>query len=302
MPLFMLISGYLFYFSFSKRELKEVIIHRSKPLLQSIVVGSIITYFVGAMIASFHGHFGALFDGGWIGSLGSLWFLWSVLASSIVVAVVCKKVKPLWLQILLLFCCIPIIMLFPNLEMNLFMYPYFIIGFYFAKYENNIPQCVKAFRYISLVCFPVLLFFFDKQHYIYTTGILGGKGIVDSLIIDLYRWVIGLIGSIFVITITERIVAFIKHRKSSILGNGILSCIGQKSLQMYVMSVALLSCVLPSVFSFLIDIIGVNFFALNSIVYNFVFTPILSFAYCIVLYLIICFLEGKRISKFIFGR
>lgn len=46
MPLFMLVSGYLFYFSFSKRNLSELLKHRIQGLLQPIVMVSFVNYYL----------------------------------------------------------------------------------------------------------------------------------------------------------------------------------------------------------------------------------------------------------------
>ena len=48
MPLFMLVSGYLFFFSFSKRSLKELLIHRVQSLLQPIVFCSFFNHLIRA--------------------------------------------------------------------------------------------------------------------------------------------------------------------------------------------------------------------------------------------------------------
>ncbi|MDO4744065.1 MAG: acyltransferase family protein, partial [Clostridia bacterium] len=95
MPLFMLISGYLFYFSFLKRDLKELLIHRTQALLQPIVFCTIFDFFATTVLLGLlSGRFNSPFDGAWMQNLSHLlWFLWSVLAASIAVAIVCKKCK-----------------------------------------------------------------------------------------------------------------------------------------------------------------------------------------------------------------
>ena len=46
MPLFMIISGYLFYYSFSKRNLEELLKHRIQGLLQPIICCSFVNYYL----------------------------------------------------------------------------------------------------------------------------------------------------------------------------------------------------------------------------------------------------------------
>ena len=45
MPLFMLISGYLFYYSCQKRTLWELLTHKTKVLFPAIILCSIFNYF-----------------------------------------------------------------------------------------------------------------------------------------------------------------------------------------------------------------------------------------------------------------
>ena len=44
MPLFMLISGYLFFFTFQKRNLRDLLIHRTQSLLQPIIMCGILNF------------------------------------------------------------------------------------------------------------------------------------------------------------------------------------------------------------------------------------------------------------------
>ena len=52
MPLFMTISGYLFFFSASKRELAELVPYKVKSLLYPILMGSIVNLIITIGIAS----------------------------------------------------------------------------------------------------------------------------------------------------------------------------------------------------------------------------------------------------------
>ena len=64
MPLFMLVSGYLFFYSFSKRDLKSLLIHKTQTLLQPIVFCSIFNFFVTTVLFSvLNGSFSAAFGG-----------------------------------------------------------------------------------------------------------------------------------------------------------------------------------------------------------------------------------------------
>ena len=305
MPLFMLISGYLFYYSFEKRDLKDLMIHRCKGLVQIIVVFGIFSYFATTGLAAvIKGDFSALINGDWLPSLSGLWFVWSVLSATLVVGVVCKTVKKLWLQIILLVLASVTVLLFPNAYNNLYMYPYYVIGFYFAKYQKNIPAKLAYVKYAALLLFPVMMFFFGKQHYIYTTGFFGGTSLTNSIMIDLFRWGIGLIGSVFVAVLMELFYKFVVCKKPEfILWRG-LSYIGQKSLQVYALSIIVLSVYLPAVY---LKVIGWlpqidAFFIGHMWIYNFIFTLVLAVVYAVGISLIIKLFEKLKISKVLFGR
>lgn len=306
MPLFMLISGYLFYYSFEKRNMNELLTHRCKGLLHVIIFCGIFIYFMTTGLYSFlQGEIGALFYGKWLSSLSNLWFVWSVLSSSIVVGVICKKVNKLWKQIVLLFIGGIVVVLFPNGINNLFMYPYYIIGFYFAKYRKNIPEKLMHVKYFSIVIFPVMLIFFEKKHYIYTTGLFGGGyTIMQSVGIDLFRWAIGLVGSGFILVLMEVLYNFAVNKKPQFcLWNGI-EYLGKKSLQIYALSIIFLSSYLTIVYPYIVGWIPqINTFFINHIwIYNLGFTLLLGIAYSFGISLIIKMFEKLKINQILFGR
>lgn len=302
MPLFMLVSGYLFAFSCRKRDLRTLLVHRTQGLLQPIVFCTMINYLLTNVIAK--RHFANVFSAKWMSELNSLWFLWSVLAASIIIGVAYKAPNKRIMQIIIAVLGFGFVCLFPNAEMNEFMYPYFLIGFIFAFVKDKIPKSIKNIKYLSLVIFPVLLFFFQKRDYIYTTGLISKEYDIYTLIgIDLNRWAIGLIGSIFVLVILEWFVILMKKAKPLELLGQAISRIGQKSLQIYCISVSLLSSFLPKFYSLFCErIVGHNLFAQNMVLYNFLFTPLIAIGYAAVLYYLIRLLEKTKISKVIFGR
>ena len=68
------------------------------------------------------------------------------------------------------------------------------------KSERRLRKSV--FFVVSLVVYIILLLFFHKDNYVYTTGlsVIGSeKGFAVQLGIDLYRWVVALIGCIMVL-------------------------------------------------------------------------------------------------------
>ena len=301
MPLFMMISGYLFAFSCKKRELSNLLVHRTQGLLQPIIMCTIFNYILTNVIAK--RHFLNLFDAHWFSELGTLWFLWSVLSASIIVGIAFKTTSRQILRVFIIVLGFIFVSLFPNAEMNIFMYPYFVIGFVFMFMKDKIPQWINNTKYLALIVFPIMLFFFSKKHYIYTTGIFNLEYDVLSVIsINTFRWIIGLVGGIFALVILQWLVIIAKRiRILSYIINATAS-LGKKSLQVYCLSVSLLSFFLPKIYNFVCMKTGFNIFAQNMIVYNMFFTPVIAIIYCIGLYYLVRTLEKIIIGKVIFGR
>ena len=298
MPLFMLVSGYLFFFSCKRRSVSKLIVHRTQSLIQPILMCSIFNYFLTVVI--YKRTAASIIDGPWISTLGSLWFLWSVLAASLVVAVAQYCTSKIVLKILILLVGVGVVCLFPNWEKNLYMYPYFVLGFVFAKYKDKLPRWFWNLKYIFLVVFPVMLLFFEKKHYIYTTGIISSDSITELIMIDGFRWAIGFAGSIFIMVILELLHRMVFVKKPTLAKP--LASLGVKSLQIYCASVSILSFWLPKLYGKICSIIGSNVFATNMVVYNCVFTPVLAIVYAVLLYNIVVLLDKIKVSKVLFGR
>ncbi len=306
MPFFMIISGYLFYFSFQKRELKQLLAYKTQGMLHAILGGTIFIYITYDYILKLRtGSFFAIFNGNVLNSIDSLWFLWSVFSASLAVGFIFKKFNRLWLQCILLLLGMLFVMLFPCGQQNVFMYPYYVIGFLFAKYKDNISPKVLTLKYLTIPVYVFLMFFFEKKHYIYTSGLFGnGHSITEAVLIDLYRYVVGLIGVIAVFVCLEIFYKLVICQTCSASIWSTFECFGSKSLQIYVVSVSFLSSYLPHLYNLTKRVFPSldSFFASYIWFYNCVFTVCLALAYATILYLIVKLLEKIKLSKIIFGR
>ena len=298
MPLFMLVSGYLFFFSCKKRNLKELLVHRTQSILQPLIMCTILNYFLTYSIIN--RSLKGIIDGPWVSTLNIYWFLWSVLSSSLALGIIYKVTSKIAIRIFGLIIGAFFVSLFPNWELNIFMYPFFVIGFLFAQYRERIPSAILKMRYVFLVLFPIMLLFYEKKHYIYTSGIVPSNNVMEILYIDGFRWAIGLAGSIFMLVVVELICKwiFFKHPK---LANPI-AVLGKKSLQMYCISVIILSFWLPVIYGKICRVVGTVSLVPNIYVYSFLFTPALAIIYSILIYYIVRFMEKTKLSKIIFGR
>lgn len=309
MPILMLISGYLFYFSFSKRDLKELVGHRCKPLICSIVFYGTFHYFVtNGVVSVFNGDWVNLFSGEWARVLlFHFWFLSAVLISSIIVAIICKKIKRLWMQIILLILSSVIVFAMPGRDNCLFVYPFYVIGFYYGKYKEQIKK-LNNLKYLSLLFFPAMMFFFQSKHFIYTTGIIADSSILGIIKINMFRWAIGFVGSLFVLTIIEVFYRLItaknlEKNKKSILASS-LNELGANSLQYYTVSVTIVSFWFNHLYKILVNAIpSISTFMTNNILlHNFVFTLIVTILFCVILYFVIKFINNTFLCQIFFGK
>lgn len=307
MPLFMLVSGFLFFYSQKNKSLIQILKRKIIGIGIPIISWNTLLYVVQIIINYLQDDDLNLSLIGWLNSLKGLWFLWSILAISIVVAIICKISKGKGkLQIVLLILGIACMPLFPNRVMNMFMYPYFIAGFLFNAYKEIIPNKLLNFKNISLLIFPIMLNFYEKKHYIYTSGInpfSSEYGVVGQISIDIFRWGIGFTGSIFIICILEMILKNMKpNKKINIIINQAAK-LGVVSLQIYVMQRICLEFVASKVYQIISKEIGFNLLAQNTFLYNFVFTPLIALTFAIVLFHITKLInKNNKLSYILFGR
>lgn len=300
MPLFILISGLLFGKKLYKIQndkdklygyIGKKILSLSKIIIMS---GIIYTLIVNLIYHQFNILFA--FD-----SLKSFWFLWSLLCITIVCGVAYLYTERLFLRILLLIIAIPFIWNMPNNDMNLFMYPFFIIGVLYETYYKKIPSKLFNIKYLSLILFPILLMFFEKKHYIYITGFsFDSKNFCYSFGVGLFRFFIGLVGCIFALIIFKFIYKFKNNLVSYI--NDLFIKVGMNTLAIYILSVPLLSILLPIISRFIylrysnIEIWITN----NMLLFNVVITPFVAILYIIFLSYLIKLLEVIKVKKVLF--
>lgn len=303
MPLFMLISGYLFFGSFQRRTLKELVIHRTKQLLHPIIMCAILLFLLyDVMLGVAAGNAFMFVTGVEIYYFEEYWFLWSVLSASLAVGIACKVSDRKWVNMLLLIIGIVFVCIMPGRELNVFMYPYFILGFIYADVEDSfIMRRYSRIKYLSLILFPLFLQFYTKEHYIYTSGLVGNEGLVRHMPINIYRWLIGLVGSVFTIVIVEIVYKILKRRMSKWKFVTFLEKLGIFSLQIYILQRIFLEKYLPIIYGKLISFVGINLFAQKMLLYNF-FTFIMAVLYAVALLLLVLIFKKLKLNRLFFGK
>lgn len=241
MPLFMLISGYLFYHSINRHSWNHNFKSRFTKLVLPIIIWHSIYLFISDIYSLWNGS-----DISWgaqlISYLSAIWFLWAIFWCSLVLLIIHRYFK----DNLIVYIFVGVFaLLLPGISKYVYMYPYFVMGYLFNKYKlsnkittfnNNTKNILSAFLFIVFIG---LYFLYTKEDYIYITGTTIVKHIRDlnpkielhQLSIDIFRYTIGLVGSICVLIIIKITYKHIGEKTALILGK-----IGKKSIGIYIIS------------------------------------------------------------------
>ena len=229
MPLFALVSGYLFYWSVSSRSPREVIIRQVNNLVLPALSCSLLVHTIIAVFQIYSGSFAGIkpLMLNVYASAKNLWFLWTMLYASIVVVAVRTKLN----DSITAYAVTALLLLFVPNKLTPFVLPYFVIGYLWHREGMD-----KKIHYTKLLCaaimliWCVMLMFYDKSSFVYTTG----TSLIDykekvfrpyQLGIDIFRWLIGLASSAAVITLLNLVKPV-----------NFISAVGTKSLGIYIFS------------------------------------------------------------------
>ncbi len=306
MPCFALISGYLLGKSLEGKDPHFVLGKRVCALIIPIVFAQFLNAFLCSLpnlILNFgFESFKELLMS--MVSASSLWFFWSILASVIAIVIAKTMTNNLVFQLCFLALLVPLFLTFPNSNQNLFMYPYVVIGCYFFEIKKHIwnkhSQKYMLLGYATIPIYIFMMFFFEGKHYIYFSGMFPVYyPTVEMIKIDLFRYAVGLMGSIAFICLAFAVCKLFKN--NFYFG---IDLLGKKSLQIYALSCALLSFYLSKITYFIYQKApSVEMFLYNhSFVFNFIVTFVIAILYCFVLYGCIRLLEKSKLSKYIYGR
>lgn len=121
-----------------------------------------------------------------------------------------------------------------NFQHYAFMYPYFVGAYLFHRF--SMKNCFNKRHICMLLVFSVIVWSalikgFGKNHYIYTTGIsLLQNNIVEQSLINAYRYFVGFVGTIMVVTL----VCIVLSRKTYI--QKAWTVIGARTMGVYILS------------------------------------------------------------------
>lgn len=288
MPLFMLISGYLFYYTNNKAYWK-IITSRLIAIGIPFVMYFNIIYIVSLYCTPYPSHF--YFSHYFLAFKGTMWFLSSILLNCIIVSSVThffkNRIKIGYVILWLLFALTFIIPDSYIPALHKYMYPYFLLGFCFNHYYIKIPRYYwSKWTFLGLTVFTLICSFcYGKTIFIYNAGFsIYENGVIDyeKLIINLIRFIMGLGSSCWFM----RIIFYIKHHIRRLVP--FLIHIGQETLGIYGFQ-----SIIFATLSAIMSIKGINFQ-----------TNIMPFFVCTIV-LVLCeilirFCDSNRYTRLLF--
>lgn len=208
MPMFMIISGYLFGFSCKKR-LNVIILSRLKSIAIPFLAFCTIVYFVWWYLNGVS--FFYLSD--YLRKMKiNMWFLSSVFFNGIIVALITHLFKKY--NSLILVCLFFVLLFLPDETIyapHKYMYLYFIVGYWF----NNKKECMDKtvmfidtnwVRAVLFLCFVLIVYLYSAEKFIYKGGIcVMRNGFVDDhmIVLDTLRYFDGFICCLFFLSISR---------------------------------------------------------------------------------------------------
>ena len=259
MPIFMIVSGYLYFYSINRYNTKQMIINKTKSLIIPIFFWTILSTLLDCILYDQERLLNPFrFGVAWANEfIGQFWFLWAVFVCSMILLLINRVFKDSIIVYALIFAATfltPDILLF---FLFFFMYPFFVIGYMVNKYKL-IEKCngkVKTIGFIiSSVLFVIMLVFIKGNYFIYNSGytLLGRENVFEILYIDIYRLLIGLLGSyVFVF-----IIAQFAPKVSGIVDR-VIVCLGKNTLGIYIVSFFFAAYLLPLITN---NFSGINYF------------------------------------------
>lgn len=261
MPLFAMIAGYFAFpsieNSLKKNAHKKLLVRRILLYAIPSVVWTMLEFIRECVINISHNYVSynllTIIKGFFSKLITNHWFLWSMIICFVIVWIMHCLLKDNLVIYALGFIVLFFIPDGLNMHAYKFLMPFYILSFYFCMFYVNFlssdmnstvaedinKSLVKKFSQnnrllllISFIGFALLFLIYRKEAFIYVSGYRITKNIWWKMIlIDLYRMIIGFVGSIFWISFFREITIHFKKYKFPIL-----STFGKYSLGVYLIS------------------------------------------------------------------
>ena len=139
-----------------------------------------------------------------------------------------------------------------------------------------------------------MMLFYDTWSFVYVSGVNPLTSMYSPVIqflIDIYRWIVGIFGTLCIINITYYI-----YSKTTFMRNIIIDW-GKYSLSLYLMQCFLMTGVISTIVDAVSKRIGYNPLIKNMIIYNFAITPLVAFLYMAIMMFMIKILNKNHVLR-----
>jgi fucose 4-O-acetylase-like acetyltransferase len=290
MPLFMLVSGYFLAKSNEKRNYWENLKKKICHIVLPAIIGGVAYFVVKFIVEKLLGNAGYDFSlQNIINEIEDIWFLWSVFMCSVVVMTAKKIAREGKGLAFLLVMGYVVLCFLPYSRYNVYLYPYFVFGYYWDKYKIkniNILEC------LSIIIFPIMLQFYNEKHFIYTTGvdlINSEYGVMGQINIDIFRWIIGFFGC-FVIILFSKMMSY-QFGNARLIK--FIEKIGCYTLEIYLIHRIVVIYLGNKIMWKLVNDLGITYLG-NENIYSLIFAPIFTVLFIAMIYFMITVVKYRR--------
>ncbi|WP_176713288.1 MULTISPECIES: acyltransferase family protein [unclassified Aliivibrio] len=254
MPLFMAISGWLLFFSLKKLKTStskiKFGIKRSISLMLPVVIWMTLYTLVNFVInrdININQLFSNITNG--------LWFIWALWGGLLILTIGSIFNKQLAISILGFLIILPFHN-HGNVALFLYVFPFFVIGYYFNSYQAHIymKKYIKIIIPVFILVSTALLILWDKSTYIYVSRFSPTNSINISI-----RYILGFTNSILFLYAFLYIIKFLPKKTQDYL-----DMIGSKTLSIYIISSFIIYLVQYPIF---FDYIGYIYPLILSLIY-----------------------------------
>lgn len=226
MPLFIMISGFFFNKSSNQRSLKNVINNRVVTVLLPYFSWTTIFIIIWFVLKGYNLNFFELMLKYFNTFLfvSKLWFLWVLFICILLTSLdiyIQKYIGKISIVFLILF-----IYILPETEMFAlisikYMFPFFILGYYYNKYYNKLHKCIPYISGVSLLLYPIMLFFWKEENFSFIIDFKNMEPII-------YKYVAAFSGILVIIFVFRKI-----HTQFQL---NYFERIGKNSIAIYIIS------------------------------------------------------------------
>lgn len=216
MPLFILISGYLLFYSFQRNKPGVIILKKILEVVVPAAIWNLFSFGVSLLLSGEPVSFNIeLIKSGILAIIGGLWYLWVYLLCSVVVCIVNMIAKNEWIRFGILFLVLIASHFAPvNTWYFGFMFPFFLLGYYCNYFLQKNPKIAKgSVRYLVyslMILYPLFRFLYKPEYSMYITGVsfdCGNAGY--TLYAYLIRFLAGLSGCALIYTCSKWVYNFL---------------------------------------------------------------------------------------------